>query len=543
MSHKGKMLELMIRNRILPAVYGENPIVPENQFGFRTNCGTQEPILFSHLLTTSAKEYDVPLYKCYIDLAKAYDKVNRALLWRILTLYGLPEEYLTLIRAMHDGAQAKIRWKSNTSESFPLNRGLKQGSTISPFLWNIFFGVLTTAAEREFAKEQECGVKIWFDMEGAITEQTVDYRPGHHLEAGIWMVCYADDSILFAQSEASMQRMLDIFSNICMAFGMEISVTKTKVMRIRGALEDGIIVDRARREGSPTPRPRDVILYINGERVEAVQQFNYLGCSENEDNTMRTEVAKRQYKMISVFEYYAGTVLQNYRLNVKARICVFKTIIIPNGVYACNTWNLRAKEMDRLERTYTFLLRKTIGVNAKDYEEKGTTHHFDIAKQKGVTIYSLACYIELYQLRYLWKLQRFGEEKLCAMIARGRISSTKRGRKRGRPQVAFRHCLTEALEHFGVSYQEVREMPWKRWIAQLNGPGITLATDRVEILADMHLQPDIVEDDTAVDVGTLPERRTNTNSSTGSEATPLVRGKSQPRLLTLIFMLFYLAIL
>ena len=153
MSHKGKVLELMIRNRILPAVYGENPIVPENQFGFRPNCGTQqEPILFSHLLTTSAKEYDVPLYKCYIDLAKAYDKVNRALLWRILTL---PDEYLTLIRAMHDGAQAKIRWKSNTSESFLLNRGLKQGSTISPLLWNIFFGVLTTAAEKEFAKEQE----------------------------------------------------------------------------------------------------------------------------------------------------------------------------------------------------------------------------------------------------------------------------------------------------------------------------------------------------------------------------------------------------
>ena len=112
---------------------------------------------------------------------------------------------------------------------------------------------------------------------------------------------------------------------------------------------------------------------------------------------MRTEVAKRQYKMISVFEYYAGRVLQNYRLNVKARICVFKTIIIPNGVYACNTWNLRAKEMDRLERTYTFLLRKTIGVSAKDYEEKGTRYLFDIAKKKGATIYSLACYMELYQ--------------------------------------------------------------------------------------------------------------------------------------------------
>ena len=170
---------------------------------------------------------------------------------------------------------------------------------------------------------------------------------------------------------------------------------------------------------------------------------------------------------------------------------VFKTIIIPNGVYACNTWNLRARDIDRLEKTYMFLLRKTIGITAKLYEDRGTEYIFTVAKQRGVVIHSLECYIELYQLRYLlWKLQRLGEEKLCGMIMHGRIAPGTRGRKRGRPAKTYRHCLTEALEHFDVTYQEMVTSTWTTWLAKIHGPGIDRAMDRVEFLADAHFHTD-----------------------------------------------------
>ena len=120
------------------------------------------------------------------------------------------------------------------------------------------------------------------------------------------LVCYADDCIIFARSEESLQRMLNVFHRICTAFGMEISIAKTKVMRLNGAIEDGIILERARREKTGVPVPREANIYVDGNRLEVVHQFNYLGCTENEDNTMRTEVARRQHKMISVFEQYAG---------------------------------------------------------------------------------------------------------------------------------------------------------------------------------------------------------------------------------------------
>ena len=496
MSHKGKVLELMIRNRLTPSIYGADQIVPDYQFGFRPRCGTQEAILISHLLAGSAKEYGVPLYKCYIDLTKAYDKVNRDLLWRILTLYGISERYVKVIREMHQGARAKVRWKSYTSVDFPLNRGLKQGSTISPLLWNIFFGALTRAAEKEFAADTKSGVQIWYNMGGKIID-----GEGKTLGAirqckstTVWLVCYADDCILFAQSEEQLQRMLNSFHRICMAFGMEISVSKTKVMRMNGAIEDGIIPDRDRREGTATPQPREAELAINGAKLEVAKSFNYLGCVENEDNTMRTEVVRRQYKMLSVFEQLAGRVLQNKRLTVQARLCVFKVVVIPNGIYACTTWNLRAKERDKLEKTYMFLLRKTIGITLKEYETKGHEYFFTLARQKGVTIYSLECYIELYQLRFLWKLQRLGEEKLCGRIAHGRIQTPpQHRRKRGRPAQTFRGVMVEALQHFDVTYEEMTALTWEGWLRRINGTGIELAMERAEYLADLHLKPPLVE--------------------------------------------------
>ena len=80
MSHKGKLLERLILNRLRPAL-GE--IIPANQFGFTEKCGTHDVILISRLLGIDATKRHTGLVRGYIDLTKAYDKVNRGILWKI----------------------------------------------------------------------------------------------------------------------------------------------------------------------------------------------------------------------------------------------------------------------------------------------------------------------------------------------------------------------------------------------------------------------------------------------------------------------------
>ena len=80
-----------------------------------------------------------------IDLTKAYDKVNRGILWKILRLYEVPEELIVVIIAFRESAKAVLQINGELSATvIPLNRGLKQGSVLSPILFNIFFGVEET---------------------------------------------------------------------------------------------------------------------------------------------------------------------------------------------------------------------------------------------------------------------------------------------------------------------------------------------------------------------------------------------------------------
>ena len=74
---------------------------------------------------------------CFIDLQKAYDSVDRELLWVVLARFGVPE-MITVIRQFHEGIRARVRTDDGDhSEWFDVTQGLREGCVLSPFLFNI----------------------------------------------------------------------------------------------------------------------------------------------------------------------------------------------------------------------------------------------------------------------------------------------------------------------------------------------------------------------------------------------------------------------
>ena len=53
----------------------------------------------------------IPLYTCFVELTKAYDSVNRTLLWKGLAWAGVPPKMLAVIRhfQFQNGMRARIR--------------------------------------------------------------------------------------------------------------------------------------------------------------------------------------------------------------------------------------------------------------------------------------------------------------------------------------------------------------------------------------------------------------------------------------------------
>ena len=91
-----------------------------------------------------------------------------------------------------------------------------------------------------------------------------------------------------------------------------------------------------------------------------VTSFKYLGLHDTEDGAIENAVRARVIRMEYLFKQFQGRVLTNHKIDVLPRMNVFKTIVMTNRLYACETWNYTTTDTARLERHYFRLLRDTL---------------------------------------------------------------------------------------------------------------------------------------------------------------------------------------
>jgi hypothetical protein len=79
-----------------------------------------------------------PLYCCFLDLSKAYDRVPRTLLWEVLRRLGVGGSFSQAIRSLYDGAQLTMVMEGTSGPIHLATIGLTQGSPLSPTLFGVF---------------------------------------------------------------------------------------------------------------------------------------------------------------------------------------------------------------------------------------------------------------------------------------------------------------------------------------------------------------------------------------------------------------------
>ena len=91
----------------------------------------------------------------FIDLQKAYDSVDRELLWKVLARAGIPAGIIAVIRKFLVGMRARVRMDDGElSDWFPVTQGLRQGCSMSPVLFNVFFAVLLEVVVTRFSQDE-----------------------------------------------------------------------------------------------------------------------------------------------------------------------------------------------------------------------------------------------------------------------------------------------------------------------------------------------------------------------------------------------------
>ena len=70
-----------------------------------------------------------------IDFSKAFDTVEHGYLWKTMQEFGIPEEYIDMVKTLYAGAESTVANGGETLGFTPLQRSCRQGDPLSPYLF------------------------------------------------------------------------------------------------------------------------------------------------------------------------------------------------------------------------------------------------------------------------------------------------------------------------------------------------------------------------------------------------------------------------
>ncbi|GJV70807.1 DNA polymerase [Tanacetum coccineum] len=192
LNHTMKLWERVIERRLR-----RETSVSENQFGFMPGRSSIEAIHLIRSLIEKSRERQRDLHLAFIDLEKAYDSVPRELIWKSLIDKGASRRYIKVIRDMYEGAKTRVRTPIGTTEFFPVEVGLHQGSTISPYLFALILDKLSRGIQEDIP----------------------------------WCLIFADDIVLVSESAKGLNNKLENWREALEDNGLRVSREKTKYLR------------------------------------------------------------------------------------------------------------------------------------------------------------------------------------------------------------------------------------------------------------------------------------------------------------------------
>lgn len=293
-----------------------------DQFGFRRDRGTRDGIGALRTLYERSLEHNNKVYICYVDYEKAFDRVNWVKMMEILLDIGVDWRDRRLIWNLYNKQTAYVRIGENLSEGCVIGRGVRQGCSLSPLLFIIYDEALT----REAISKVEKGVKVGGEMIKAIR--------------------YADDKAIVSSTKAGLQVLMDNLNDITKKYGMKINVKKTKVMCISRKKVVGLKI------------------LIDGQLVEQVSQFKYLGSLISEDGYCKADIKSRIAQGKCAFMERKGILTGSMKVELKIRM--IKCLVWTVATYAAECWTMTGEDRKRIEAFEMWTLRRMLKISWRD---------------------------------------------------------------------------------------------------------------------------------------------------------------------------------
>lgn len=295
----------------------DNSCLTDAQFGFRPGYCTVDAIFALQSLVSEFLANKKKLYCCFVDYQKAFDSVNHVKLWRRLIKMGVTGKFLSVIKSMYQQIRSCIKFNNVCSDFYTCHKGLVQGEALSPLIFSLFVN----------------------DIELELMHNCHSIQVH---EINLFLLMYADDTVLVAESAENLQQMMDALLLWTREYGLLVNNDKTKVIVFRASWQ-----------------LEDVTFYYNGNKIEIVNTFSYLGLLLNYNgkfNVTQKHIAAQGKKAL----FCLMKEVKTHNFNPCTLLSLFDTYVSPVLNYCSEVWGYtKAQE---IEKVHTMFLKRLLGV-------------------------------------------------------------------------------------------------------------------------------------------------------------------------------------
>lgn len=350
-------------------------------------------------------EFKKDLVMTFIDIEKAYDSVPQRLVWDALINMRVGIQEVQMIKAMYKKCASSVKTKIGQTNWFSVETGLRQGSVLSPILFVIVMDEIHKSVKRKMGSKETNAL------------------------------LFADDIVIWGEDEMEVQEQVNVWNQEIEKYGMKISVGKSKT----------VVVTRDKREGRGN-------IKVNGQPLEVVKSFKYLGSILSEDGTIKEEIGKRIQQANGFYQCVRGLVW-NQEVPEKCKKVLFSMYYTPILTYAAGTWTTTKRDESRIQAAEMKFLRGIIGKTRRD-----KIRNVDIRDRIGFP--KLQDSIETSKLKWYGHMMRMEEDRVPKRIFMEKIPGR---RPRGRPRKRWMDTVVESIEKRGVKVKEVLKEGSEWW--------------------------------------------------------------------------------
>ena len=330
----GKLYALMLNNR-LTAWAEASGVRAKGQAGFRQGFRTIDNCFVLRALVERARAKGIKLYICAVDLEKAFDSVDRPLMWEALQRAGIGGCMLATIQALYADVSVCVKTATGLSQTFQSDLGVKQGCPLSPLLFGIFLDDFELHVQHTVSSAVAC----------------LPLLAGRRVPP----LLFADDMLMISTAPKGLRAQLLALQSYCDSKKLTVNAAKTQVMIMRPG------------GGSGGRLAADETFTYAGQPLEVVKATKYLGLtfsqlSKRHGFTCCAEELARAGKRAMfamrrrAWEMGAGA--------VEHQVQLFDIFVKPVLSYGCEVWgvDLLGQHDSAPERVHRWFCRRLLGL-------------------------------------------------------------------------------------------------------------------------------------------------------------------------------------